>query len=876
MRNWFATPAILSAAIGAGSLLAGGARGELAPSILDSFESPTTVWRQPADPGATRVLAHVRSRDTRRGESIGVEHIRLACPAGYSGVFLYPIGLAPIVEDFKATIDLRSSAYGVRLAARVVLPAAADDSNQNGPVTMVVRGPALYQTPGQWATLRIEGLPALVNAQARLLRASPNSPAADTRQAYVDSLVLIVPSGPQGSEVWVDELRVEGPLVKQAIDDRLAGNSDGEAPDPATDADEPQPEVRASADGLAAAGELLFPLVWSSHGESVATVSNAGFNTLAVNQLPDEAMQAAAADRGMRLIAPLPNGGDAPAIDGVLAWRLPGRVAGDAIDSARPAIEAYRDDPILARRPLLVAPAGSNAAWSRLADGMLLDATRLGGVHESPFAATSSQCMPGAPAFAQVALTYEAQAADQLAAFAPSGKSPQWREVDAVQSDVWLAIGAGARGVWLQSDRPLGGALPSDQTMQAAIELLNLKAKLIKPWLAGGRRAAGIKDGLGKPLAAVFVRDRTRLIVGLATQAQPILRSFTVPSASETATAYRLTPAGLTPLKQQRVLGGVSIKSPPPGPGQFILLTDDRVAVRDIQRRVARIAARTLTLQQRLVIAGLKQFETMMGEAGESFYTKPVSGVAAACKRAISQSQAAEASSDLTGAYLAASRGLLVLSRGRREVFGRLTPAVRLDSSPLTHSPATWPDEIRLRQLLRALPRKGNRLAGGDFEDLATLKQLGWSYTRADNRRASVKLVDTDPKHGERALWITCDAAGGNAGEASAWVTSPTVKAEAGQLLEVTGWVRFEPASAGPGALVVVDSLGGETLSLTLREAADWRPFRLLRRPTSSEGLKLSFVLYGAGRGEVDAVMVRPVQLSAPTLRAADRRTHPK
>lgn len=894
------------------SLLAGASllasRGDAAPGLLDTFDGPTTAWRQPENPAATRIVLHERTRSERRGQSVGAEHLRFTCPTGYSGVFLYPVGRAPVLEEQRIELRYRGSAAGAILAARVVFPRSSTPDGQ--PVLTVVRAEPRYETAGEWAELRVEQLPLLVKRQARLLRASPTTAALDERGAYVDSVVLIVPGGPQGSEFWVEQLSMDGVVTGPASEPtksatqgptpiladqrtpamRTPGNP---ATPPATQDRSPKAveEVRITSGGFRQGDRSLFPRIWSSVGESAGenfeVVRESGFSAVSVDKTPQPAQQARALEQGLLFVCPPPDldesaATDDAAVQGVLAWSLPGAVDEHALDGLRPRVASLRQQSTLSTRPLLASPSQGFAAWSRLVDGLVVRHKPTG----ESFAAARSRAIPGTALLARVPATRDPAAQDQLHAFAPVGKSHPWRSAEQIESLVWSAIADGARGVWLTSDKPLNGVRPSDQAAAAAIELLNLKLALVEPWIATGVPEGVVLDPTGRAIGAKFARGRAELVVGYASgsadhgaadrgDAPPLV----LPAVSETASIYELSPAGLSPVAGRRTLGGIAIDAQAIGPGRFLLVTDDRRVAADIRMRVASGAKRAVTLQQSLLLAEIAEVESAV-EALPGPYRVGLAAAVSQARTTLSRSKASQTAGASDAAYRSATSGRQLLATAGDRFHAWLTAEEPLASSPLTVLTSTWSDEVRLRQLIAGAPRSSNLLGGGDFEDLAKLRALGWRHTAAaDGDRVDpagddqtlVELSGDNPKHGGRCL--TVHGRGAKRGDSlrpAAWVTSPATQVGAGQLLEITGWVRFKEIEPGNGSLAVVDSLGGEELAVRIDKPCDWTRFRLLRRPTEPTRLRIGFVLSGSGVASIDAVMVRPISFSRPNAPSAN------
>lgn len=864
---------------------------DAAPALTESYDGPTPSWRLPENPGAARIITQQRVRIDREEAPAGVEHVRFACPAGYSGVFLHLLGKAPVLAEWNAQVSFRGGRPGAQLAARVVFPQKAEAVGANKePLYSIVRGAERYEEPGAWQTLSIDDLPRLVKRQARMLRAQGRHPSLDEKGAYVDCVALIVPGGSTGAEFWTDELVVEGVLVDE--DDDKADQTDDAPEEHSVLNPESQTSQQSSlavepfspAHGFRNGGSAFFPVVAWWQGEPFKTLHDLGFNTVALPQRPTAEQLTEARDLGLRIVCPPPSEPSAPresaseatlqqALDTILAWRLSGSDE-LTLDAAQPLVARLRSHASWAARPLLVAPGRDFAPWSRLADGLVLPSGVSPFVGDR-FAEAASQARPGTPLIARITLTHARRAQDQLRALAPTGKASAWRDPNQIEAAVWAAIAAGAEGLWFESSEPLAGAGIREQHATATVGLINLQVALVEPWLVAGERIGSIAGPGAADQATLFRRGRTKLVLftappepqrDAATQREGASPTFqrgppglVLPSISETAFAYTMSPAGLTRIPLERELGGMAIDPAAIEVGTPVLLTDDSVAVRNLGRRIASSARRAVTLQQSLAEAEMRAWRSVMsgGPDGTGQASSPVT---AAVTRWISRSKAAQAAGDLPTAYNAAVSARSLLRRAEVEFDRKLNPSEQLLSSPLARQPATWVDEFRLRELLRALPRSGNLLAGGDFENLEVLRKTGWRHAQTADGGGDVSISARDPKHGARCLTLH---GSGKRASAPSWIVSPATPLRAGQLVEVTGWARFQAEGEAAGSLAIVDSLGGEELAISVPPGEGWRPFRMIRRPAERTSLQLTFAVIGAGEASVDAVMIRPVLLEA-------------
>lgn len=855
------------------------------PILSESFDGPTPSWRQPEDRGATRVVSQqrVRLKATRGSQeaSGGAEMVHFGCPPGYSGVFYQTVGRAPVLEEFRVSLKLLTEIPGAQLAVRVVFPrskgqsqadlspgAQVDESNQAGPAMTVVRGVQRYQTPGQWQQLTLSGLPKLVERQARLLRARPDFARLDSREAYVDRILLVVPGEPTGTRFWTDDLVVKGVLLDK---DSETAPPDLNSLEGDTNSADQQPlyPVAVTSRGFSIGDDDLYPLVWAGSSLAPAKAKEFGFNCLVLNTPAVKDQWKAVADEKLRVVCPVAVASDADSLadEGrlphVLGWVIPEEVDGRSLDAVRPLLDRVQADHRLACRPVIAKPRGGLAAWSRSVDVLALEAGR------GRFNAQLVQARPGTPAVARISLTVSAAAQEQRRALAGEGKTHAWRDPRKVEAEVWSAVSMGAKGIWMESTDSLAAGDGAARQMAATVQLINHKLDLIEPWLTGAQASATVYDFARRPIGTIVERDQTKLVIGFSSPEQRA-RPVTIPGIPAAATLLGMSAGGLAPVAGERVAGGVSVSPELLEPGSFLLITSDPLSIRNINRRIAKTAKRSVALQQRLAARELAEWSDLVASPDLAANSGGAAAVTATVKRSISQSQAALSAGDATTASNRAAFSRRTLADSRRAIFRQLHLGGNHVSSPLLELPATWSDAIRLRRLARSLPRGPNLLAGGNFETLEEARSTGWRHTASSSsqsaeRQLQIEFSAENPRYGEHCLVFSSAEreVAQLAEENQAWVTSPPIPLAAGQLVEVTGWVRMDRVDGERATLEISDSLGGEELAIEVTPAAEsWRPFQLVRRPTKGENLRVNFAFSGVGKAAIDAVMVRQIRVS--------------
>ncbi len=157
-------------------------------------------------------------------------------------------------------------------------------------------------------------------------------------------------------------------------------------------------------------------------------------------------------------------------------------------------------------------------------------------------------------------------------------------------------------------------------------------------------------------------------------------------------------------------------------------------------------------------------------------------------------------------------------------------------------------------------------MAGGDFENIAQITQLGWQHVEnpVPNVQSSAQLSANQPQRGSYCLELkaTVDPKSSRPPLASSLVSivSPAVPVAQNQFIEISGWVRIDEPFPGGEGLEISDTLGGPALSLVANQTSGWQPFRMIRAAVEPTQLRLTLSLTGVGTVKVDSVMVRTLE----------------
>ena len=465
-------------------------------------------------------------------------------------------------------------------------------------------------------------------------------------------------------------------------------------------------------------------------------------------------------------------------------------------------------------------------------------------------------------------------AAEQQWAMFSGTRSPLFADAESIRLLTYAALSAGARGIEFRMSSPLSNA---PATVQLELAMLNQELEVADSWTATGSYVVTAGSTDRQISGAVLQTQSTRLVLPMriATGSQYVPKpvsgpgAIIVPGVPEGYDAYELTPAGLLPLKHARVTGGMQVTVDEFQLTAMLLVTSDAAAINALSRRLAQLAERTAPLAHDLAVGTLAEVEAIdrriphkPQESGlpEDLLTKARADIAVADK--------AFAAGDRPAAYQAARKAIGPLEQLKRHRWEQAVSGQNsLVTSPLTVSFPTLPEQSRLIDQLRFLQPSNNLLPGGDCENVAWMMQHGWQHVehpQAD-ARSLVDLSNDQPHGGKSSLHLRVAAAQQDQPPAlietaPVWVTTPPVAVPANQLVAIRGFVRVPPRISGSiDGLLIIDSIGGESLAERIGETKGWREFVMYRVAPADGPLTVTFALTGLGDAWIDDISIAPV-----------------
>ena len=281
--------------------------------LRDGFESPEPVWQREHADTVIRLLEHDRSQRAAHGGRLS-EHFHFEAGPGSQFFVSYATPKIPVSDDLKVGLFVRSDRAGVRIYARIVLPADVDPDTK-APSFVLVAG-TIFDQVDRWQKLELVHMMPSVERQARVLRVSTRRPV-KLEGAYLERVVVNLLGGPGESHVFLDDLEIE-PVPESAQAGAAKAEQPPETAGPASKAGAGNSRKTATAlapyrlernllekRGRDGVYRPWFPTAIDAPGASAAALREAGFDVLIASLKTDPQKLRAAVARGALLMARL-------------------------------------------------------------------------------------------------------------------------------------------------------------------------------------------------------------------------------------------------------------------------------------------------------------------------------------------------------------------------------------------------------------------------------------------------------------------------------------------------------------------------------------------------------------------------------------------
>ncbi len=876
------------------------------------FEGRETSWVVATADAPSKELAHRLTDETAHGGQRS-EFIELEAQQGNFIHYAFPIGRAPVIEEFSAAVWVKSNRPGIQLLARVVLPHERDPKHLDQPLTTLLRGDP-YETAGRWQRLQLRQPLKLIQTQQQLLRVELRRDV-DVADAYVDQLVLNVYGGPGLTRVWTDDLEV-GPILEQ--------RKPSAPVQPSSRTDTPAvtarvAEVRLQRQQLNVSGQKFFLRAIRHSGTPLKTLRDAGFNTVWLDEQTDNETIEQAVNLGFWLV-PMLAADDRSTVrgavpgqltssasavsavgrrmtrflhqDAVLCWDLGGGLAKEQYGAITRTASAVRSiDPL---RPLAGDVWDGFQSYSRGIDQFMLGVHRwplLTGLELNQYRDWLTQrrqlAQPGTYSWTYIQthlpdwfaqLAYEKPAATGFNE--PIGPQPEQ-----IRLLTYTALGAGCRGLCYWSDRFLADSHAGrDRLLQLA--LLNLEMQLLEPLLTTAQTTGWVSTSQPSVKAAVMRTDHGVLCLPVWTgpgsqmvpgQAAVSNLSVVVPQVPTGTQAWLVSPGEVKTLRTERVVGGTKVTIPEFGLTAAIVFTGDLgetglvVKFQNQVRRMSKIAAQWTCDLAEEELDQVAKIHAELVEMEPKEHQLPDGGALLEdARRRVALAGSYRRDGDSARAYAESERAmrpLRILMRAHwNEAVKELDAPV---ASPYAVSFYTLPRHWRFREEIANDRVTANVLPEGDFEQPAGQTVTQWRLqdeTSLDEVTVSARRVKDSPLQGKQALLLEIapkDTKNVPAALERTFlaVHSPAVRLKPGTLVRISGWMRIPKAlTATTDGALLYDSAGGEPLAIRLTEPTkNWKQYTLYRRVPASGTIQVTLALMGLGKVYFDDVKIEPL-----------------
>jgi hypothetical protein len=630
--------AILCAAARFASAQSAGGKSFGSQVFREGFEEPNPEWKVEGGDVNRKIRVHDRTNESAHSGQ-GCERIALTAGEGTHLYYSYPIPRALVADELQASVWVKADRPGVQLLVRVVFPRERDPDTLQLLGTLVPG--KIYEQTGRWQRLEVSHVNLGMERQARLLRASLNRDI-DTREAYVDRVILNVYCAPGDATVMIDDLEVQPVLIEGV---RPASAQLGSPSEPA------ESRVEISQERLLVSDRPRLLRAIRAAGVAPRKLKEFGFNVLSVDWPLDIQAIDEAVNSGLWLMPQLPGNledpqapppdvaramNELPFSESVLCWSVGSGVHGDAWKPATTAIRDLRTS--TSKRPIALDVTSNFWGYSREVDMLGAHRFPLGtdmGVRQYREWLTQRRYLarPGTYFYTWVQAT--AESPDNGHVVNESGPEP-----DQLRLLTYSALASGCRGLGFWADKSLGQPGPGRERL-LQLGLLNLELQLLEPYFAsagstttisvetttptkrgpaadpGDERRAdfGVKRRFGgnfaplpkRPAASLTEREDVQATLLRAEHGLILIPiwygkgaqfvpgqlatndlSIIVPGIPDAAMAWQITPADVRMISRERVAGGTRLTLPEFDLTAIVLLTSDSSAVERVRRDIAK------------------------------------------------------------------------------------------------------------------------------------------------------------------------------------------------------------------------------------------------------------------------------------------------
>lgn len=645
-----------------------------AESFKANFDDTSRVsWQARIDSSQAQKKWHVRNTTVPHAGA-ACEHLQIV--TGNLGSLIelsHRLPSSRIINELTASLWFKSNRRGTRIGLEAVLPHQIDP--ETGAMARIYLIGDTYTDEGKWQELRCTTTDTLVNQSVGLLRGRSKLRQVDTRDMYVERVLIVTRSSSDKVEFLMDDLKLS-PIVhpNQRVLETAAALNKQNA----------KPIVEFLLDRVQLQGTPMFPRMSRFHGEDLAELKQAGLNVIWAPKFDDYNFLSQLRSQGLWAMATPPRPKDehgdflasrdatlipfdeqtAP----IIFWNLGTQIPGKQWDEIRSRVGQIQSADQQFKRPIMADVLGKERQIAREVSMIgssphilnsdislleyrdtLIDKTRIA---PGRFLWTWIQTEPTSANARWRSL---------------SNKSPIIIEPEQIRMQTYATLSAGCRGnAYWTTTRLDDTTIPGALERKLVIRQLNMEIDLIEHWLATGSVISHVPFSLQqkespriKQLSAAFknsgakrlLRDELlserEMLIQRENQARQEMQAaiihseygtlilpvwyregtqfvpdqlagndatIVIPGGNVSASVWELSTTEIKNLERKRVNGGVQITIPKFDMTSIIIMTSDQGLIQKLRNKVAALSRPSAETCVQLCQAKLERCQKTNGE----------------------------------------------------------------------------------------------------------------------------------------------------------------------------------------------------------------------------------------------------------------------
>lgn len=895
--------------------------------------APRRIWDQVGSLSGTRVTHETVVQDNE-----SVERFRLLNSGSPEEIQIRATTAPSMLHyDYEASLKIHSTVPGIRLGLLIVLP-HQPDPRTGKPLETILKGDVL-RSSDEWQTLRVSATQKAVEAQLRRIRADLNRPIIRMQEAIIVGLVLAMEATPGEAffDIGSDQ---SGPVISPSENlIQLVSSESKEAPSTVRQRnfvpidvelsglmlDERPAILRLAPDHgehVETLRQLGLNAVWVPDYTATARARELYESGLAVLATPPHPeFEPGDFSRLLRALPPLdkqcPN---------VSAWYQGTRIVPEEQPRLLAVSREVRSADRAFQRLQMADVTGAEGAVAREIDLVGIGRHVVG--RDITFGSLRNLLIRRQQNAGQLSVPWTWIQTE------PSSTQRAWRqnlgfrtpvvEPEQIQQGVYAALSAGYKGVGFWKTHALRIDNPGDRETIIAIELACMEIELLEPFLARGRmeghlalqttqpsgrggakdsrsrlnstlggRTVGVTvagaDGPATHDAAVISGKGSTLILATAWDdvSQFVPGSMfeqevnLVVASSETASAWQISTTNVEGLPREVTAGGLSLKIKDfDQSAALIVLSNPASVIPELEQTIYSMAPRAAArLTELASLKYVRVLETIELLREEHSLPPGAEALVSQSKRMLELAEIELNNKDFHVTSLRARAAMRFLRQAQQACWNdAIRNLTSPSASPHTISFSTLPDHWKLMNYLDQEKDRlsDNLLSSGDFENLRSTSQAGWSLSVPPKSPYSATAdIIHDPRTGKilrLIAWQSNESSGRTLRDDAMplLLTSPEIPAAPGDVMIVSGRVRkgrtTSPESKRP--LILFDSELGPENSIRTELDSEWTRFEMIRPIGTSTKFSVSLGLTGQANVEevhVDDLTIRRLPAAKPT-----------